>query len=301
MIAVNATSLRHTAGAIELPMSSAPQPCTALSLGLLTTGNGSGKEASAFSRVARIASSQPVPPFFETSAASQAEAANLWQRVQNYFSPETALGEFVTEWTQGAKANTHRAALEKAILHFYVNQRLMAQGVNAEDLHDPIDGLVEKMLVVFPALDFVKVVQGLVEKIQRGHQTPQTVIERFPVKDYVAQRNISKQPRRSPRAGNKRWKPWFVYWNLDDAIDALRRDSQESRRQIHGGAADQPADPGSWAAGFGCARVRVFTPVARLWRGTDKGRSAHDDYEYTTDECVRTVGGYGRRNVDLCL
>lgn len=184
MIAVNATSLSHTTGAIKSPMGSAPQPCTALHLGLLTTGNGCSEAGSGFARVARSSSNQPVASPFETSATPQEKAANLLRRHEDYQTVRAPSGKFLSELPLGAQANICGLLLAKDTLHFYVEECLKTQGMNTTDLHESIDSLVEKLLVASPALDAVKVVQRLVEKIPRDRHTPQTVIERFPVKDY---------------------------------------------------------------------------------------------------------------------
>jgi hypothetical protein len=122
---------------------------------------------------------------FETGATPQEKAANLLRRHENYQTVIPPSGKLLTELPLGAQANTCRVLLEKDTLHLCVEERLKVQGVNTNDLQEPIDGLVERMLAPSLSLDYEAVMQGLEAKIRRGHQTPQTVIERFPVKDYV--------------------------------------------------------------------------------------------------------------------
>jgi len=183
MKAVNSTQSSHPQVAAQ------ERPAPALDKGLrrvlIATENPLGGEGLPRRMAAGSPSNQRPAPVVESSPTLPAQTRELLQRISDYFSWKTAANEFIAELTQDPRGNTRRDELEKDLLIYSVARTLTEAGVDPTDLAAAIKGLVEKMRSASPALDYTKVMQGLVNKIQQSHNTPQQVIEQFSLKSYV--------------------------------------------------------------------------------------------------------------------
>jgi len=185
MNAVNSTQSSHPQAAAQALGAPATAQGTALSQGLMATGNRCCGEGLPRRMAAGSPSCLHPAPNLESNGTLPAPAQELLQRLSDYFSWKTALREFFSAWTQNPEVNTERAVLEKDLLRYSVTWTLQEAGVDTADLAGAINGLAEKMHDACPALDYTKVLQGLLRKIKQSHDTPQAVIARFCLKSYA--------------------------------------------------------------------------------------------------------------------